>query len=147
MLTFKFKDLEDTGRGIDPHLFTRPGLHLTPNVNRPTLDEHYYSPVLWNYNDLLRSQTILTKICTQSCLFNAGSCVGRIRIRMFLDLLDPDLSIFVRIRNKDPSIISQKYNKNLGFYCCGSTTLNTISPSLFLTKKKDILHITQKTEV
>ncbi len=106
LLTFKFKDLEDTGSGIDPHLFTWPGLHLISNVNRSTMDEHYYSPVLSNHDDLLRfrfqirnrSQTIFTKIFT-NLVFSMLEAVLWIRIRMFFDLPDPDPSLFVRIGN------------------------------------------------
>jgi hypothetical protein len=41
--------------------------------------------------------------------------VLRIRVRMFLDLLDPDP--LVRGMDPDPSIIMQNSKKNLDFYC------------------------------
>jgi hypothetical protein len=62
---------------------------------------------------------------------------------MFLDLPDPDPSIFIRIRNKDPSIINQKLYKNLGITVAVPQHL-TLSLLASSQQKKDIFYTSLK---
>jgi hypothetical protein len=57
-----------------------------------------------------------TAIALLSTVFFDNKVVLRIRIHMFLGLLDPDPDLLVRGMDPDPELLSKNTKKNLDFY-------------------------------